>query len=410
MDLQFQDTLTRRATRLGGPRGTKLGMYICGPTVYAPSHVGHARTYLLFDMIKRFFTTQGFSVRHVQNYTDFEDKITRRATELHLTWKGLARREEVAFHRNMSALGIIPPDHAPRSSDFARSMIEHIQTLEKRKIAYRKGKSVYFDASAVPASENFQAEELLSAHAVPEDGGDALPEAEDPRDFVLWKPSRAPAPVWSSPWGPGMPGWHLECYVMASKYLALPMDLHGGGLDLVFPHHYAENLISLAFDGQPLSRHFLHGAFVTMGERKMSKSLGNLVDLSSALADYGPAALRLYLLGRPYNERLEFRALEARQTGAAWAEDQATFHALMGKSEAFGVPASLLEAHLAGLRQALASDIGIPQAFEALHETAESIRSRGAGGFLSGERRPGRRLLAEMEELLGLPLLPPRAR
>ncbi len=406
MDLRYLDSLGRQWRSLGPPRGRPLAMYVCGPTVYDRAHVGHARTYLLFDTVKRFFLAQGARVAHVQNVTDFEDKLTRRATKLGLTWKELARREERAFVHDMSSLGVIPSGWTPRSSDFVGGIIEQIRALERKGIAYRRGRSVYFDASAVPASGgNFSADAMLSAHALPEPGMDAAPEAKDPRDFVLWKPSAPPSPVWSSPWGKGMPGWHLECFVMASHYLPLPLDLHGGGLDLMFPHHYAENLISYALRQGPFSRGFLHGAFVTMGERKMSKSLGNLITVRDALAEICAPALRCYLLSHPYRERLEYLEMDAKSTDAMWHDVQRAFLGLLDPSGGTGYPVERLERNFAKIPRALAQDLDIPQALRVLEETAADVQAFGRSALASGDRTRGHRVLLRMQDLLGLPLL-----
>ncbi len=407
MDLTFRDTLTRRTQVLAGRRSDPLGMYVCGPTVYAPAHVGHARTYLLFDHVKRFFLTQGTRVHHIQNVTDFEDKITHRAVAQGLPWRTLARREERSFARDMRDLGILPARATPRSSDYVATMIRAIRHLERRRIAYRKGRAVYFDASAVPRFQDFEVDELLSAHAVPEPGNDALPEAEDPRDFVLWKPTRPPSPVWTSPWGPGMPGWHLECFVMAKHHLPLPMDLHGGGLDLIFPHHYAENLVSLAILGKPFSRNFLHEAFVTMGVRKMSKSLGNLVPLAQALRDISRGGLRAYLMSRNYQEPLEFFFPDACRWDEMWREDQRTFQGLLSPRDGTGYPLGSLSARLAELPKLVGHNLGIPEALESLHATAESIRASGRSAVRPEDRRECRRILRAAGELLGMDLLPP---
>ncbi|MDE1881557.1 MAG: class I tRNA ligase family protein [Euryarchaeota archaeon] len=406
MDLQYLDSLARRWQVLGPPRGRPLALYVCGPTVYDQAHVGHARTYLLFDTVKRFFLAQGARVGHVQNITDFEDKLTRRALKLGVSWKELARREERSFVHDMASLGVIPPGWSPRSSDYVSGIIEAIRSLEKRKIAYRKGRSVYFDASAVPASGgNFSADAMLSAHAVPEPGQSAEPEAEDPRDFVLWKPSSPPSPVWPSPWGKGMPGWHLECYVMASSFLPLPLDLHGGGLDLMFPHHYAENLISYGLRRSPFSKGFLHGGFVTMGERKMSKSLGNLITIREALDEICAPALRWYVLSKSYRDGIEYLEMDARSTDAMWHDLQRTFHGLLDGTEAEGYPVERLERSFAKIPRALALDLDIPQALSALQATAADIQAFGRGGLDAGDRARGRKVLLRMQDLLGLPLM-----
>jgi cysteinyl-tRNA synthetase len=405
MELTFQDTLTRRESRLSPSSTNPLQMYICGPTVYAPPHVGHARTYLLFDMVKRFFLVQRGLVRHVQNITDFEDKITMRANVEGITWQALSRRETAEFDNRMSALGVLRPDFNPQSSHYVKMMISLIRRLEKQGFTYAKRRSIYFDTSSSTGARNFSADEFLSAHAIPEPGMEALPEAEDPRDFALWKPSRPPAPCWDSPWGRGMPGWHIECYAMASRHLTLPMDIHGGGMDLIFPHHYAENLICMALNGTAFSKNFLHDAVVTMDAMKMAKSTGNLVNIEEALEEVSPGGLRTYLLSKGYGERLEFSMYEACQVDEGWMEDHATFLKLLSHDGHQGYPLQRLERGLKCVTEAMGRDLGTAEALEALHRVAEDIRGHGSSALDSGDRSKGRQLLAYHERLLGLPLL-----
>jgi cysteinyl-tRNA synthetase len=405
MELTFHDTLTRKKSALSPSRKNPLQMYVCGPTVYAPPHVGHARTYLLFDMVKRFFLVQGGLVCHVQNVTDFEDKITMRAESEGISWQELSRRETADFNNRMAALNILKPDFNPQSSHYARMMITLIRRLEKQGFTYAKGRSIYFDTSKSIGARNFSADEFLSAHAVPEPGMDALPEAEDPRDFALWKPSKPPAPCWDSPWGRGMPGWHIECYAMASRHLTLPMDLHGGGMDLIFPHHYAENLISMALNGTAFSKNFLHDAVVTMDAMKMAKSTGNLVNIEEALEEVSPGGLRTYLLSKGYRERLEFSMYEACQTDEEWEEDHATFRKLFSHVGRSGYPLRHLDLGLRAVAGAMGRDLGTPRALKALHIVAENIRGHAATALGGEDRAKGRQMLAYHEKLLGLPLL-----
>jgi cysteinyl-tRNA synthetase len=380
-------------------------MYVCGPTVYAPSHVGHLRTYLLFDLTKRYFLSQGRKVHHIQNITDFEDKITHQALAENLPWSELSHREASDFARLMAKVGILPPDRMPLSSEYVGKMIDLIRRLERRGFAYRRNGSIYFDASKVTETRNFSAEDFLTAHAVPESGRVAEPEANDPRDFILWRPSVEPAPVWDSPWGRGMPGWHIECFAMASDNMRLPMDLHGGGLDLIFPHHYAENLISLALTNKLIARNFLHSAFVTMDARKMAKSTGNLVTIEEALGQICPWGLRYYLMTKSYEERLEFSMYEAHQAEESWQEDQAALSGLLATGGQSGYPVERLETASKEFYRALASNLETPEVLNILHELTVDIRRSGTSGIARGEHRAARKILTGWGTTLGLPLL-----
>lgn len=404
MDLSYFDTLTG-ALETWSPRGGRtVELYICGPTVYAPSHVGHARNYLLFDGVRRLLESQGSPVRQVQNITDFEDKITHRAASLGIPWRTLARREERDFWRQLRVLGIRPSQHRPRSSEFVPTMIRILRALERKGMTYRKGGALYFRASSAPPGRDFPAAELLAEHAVADPAGLDTTEADNPLDFVLWKPSEPPAPSWASPWGRGMPGWHIECFAMADRYLTLPMDLHGGGLDLVFPHHYAETLLCRALTGRAFSRRFLHGAFVTRGERKMSKSLGNLVLLSDALTELTPWGLRWYLWGTGYRDRLEYDPRKAHRADLTWKETQRTFARLFqGEGD---WPAQALTDGRREIQARMAQDLDFGGALQRLAALSQEIRAGGRPGLRRGERGKARKELRALSDLLGLPLLP----
>ncbi len=405
MDLVFKDTLTQRRSSLSASGRSPLELYVCGPTVYSAAHVGHLRTYLLFDTVRRFFQAQGKRVHYVRNFTDFEDKITQRAKVEGIGWRQVSLRETKDFTRMMDRAGILPPDVSPASSHFVRPMIEVIRKLERTGFTYSRNGSVYFDASRVTDRNNFSAEDFLSAHAVAEPGLSALPEANDPRDFVLWKPSRKPAPEWPSPWGRGMPGWHIECFVMSSSYMHLPMDLHGGGLDLIFPHHYAENLISLAMTNHLISRNFIHSAFVTMDARKMAKSTGNLVGIREALDIVSPGGLRYYLMGKGYEERLEFSLFEAHQAEEEWSMLQATLEDLVRPGGSSGFPVGRIEAAATEILRVLGDNIGTPEALTVLCELARDVRRSGYSRIGRGELGQARKALSQITALTGLPVL-----
>jgi cysteinyl-tRNA synthetase len=306
MTLVFRDSLTGKLRAVPRPTDRRLTMYVCGPTIYARAHVGHGRNYLYFDLLRRFFRDQHQPVFHVMNITDYEDKVTERATELGLTWRELARREERGFLADFRRLGILPPHETPRASAFVREMTHYAEMLERTGRTTWDGDELYFDPDPATDARNFPVGRELSQHAVLEPG--VLPPGSDPRArrVLLFRRQRPPAASWPSPWGPGAPGWTLECYAMTQKYLGVPVDIHGGGMDLIFPHHYSENAVALTLDGRPFAHRFLHIGFVTQGGHKMSKSVGNLVPLGDALDRYGASALRWYLLTPRYNARLEW--------------------------------------------------------------------------------------------------------
>jgi cysteinyl-tRNA synthetase len=404
MTLRLHDTLTGRLSPVRRRPGRPVGMYVCGPTVYAPAHVGHARTYLYFDVVRRALIADRVPVRHVMNITDFEEKIDRRAAALGMTWRALARREEAGFFRDMDALGILRPTHRPRASDFIPRMVRVAARLEKTGRVRRDGDACYYRPPDRPREQNFPVTAELARHAVPEPGH-PFPESESTAgEFMVWQRQEPPLPSWKGPWGPGMPGWHLECYAMAHEYLGVPVDLHGGGLDLVYPHHHAENEIAFALDGQPFSRHFLHTAFVLQNGAKMSKSTGNLVSIREALGAGSAGGLRWYLLRPRYSERLPW-SLPAY---AAADEEYGRVRSSIQRWLAGGGGGSVGAARATGLARAvrgdLSNNLGTDRAIARLRDFAAELDAASQPAVRRGERPAAAKALAEVEERLGIPL------
>lgn len=404
MPFRLRDSLTGRRRELARRPGRPFTLYTCGPTVYDAAHVGHGRTYLYFDVLRRTLEARGVRVRHVRNVTDYEEKISWRAESLGLTWRELAQRETARFHVDLRRLGILPPHCEPKASDFVRPMIEVARRLARRGKVLRRGDSWVWVAPA-PSHRNFPVGDEFSEHAVVEPGVDP-PSPEAAREIELWRKESAPLPNWPSPWGRGAPGWHLECYAMATRHLGLPVDLCGGGVDLIFPHHYAGNEIALALDESLFARQFLHTGFVTQLHRKMSKSRGNLVALGPAIQRYGADALRWYLLGRPYNSRIEWSEEEAARAAEEWARVR---HSLRAAVSA-GAGGTLSPARFEGLgemvTQAVESGLGVDAAFDRLRAAAQLVDSASAPRLPRGHRAAVRESYAQVERVLGLHLLP----
>ena len=405
MPLRLEDTRSgeRRTVR---PRpGHPVSLYVCGPTVYDAAHVGHARTYLFFDLVRRFLTSEGTPVRHVMNVTDFEDKIDRRAAERGLTWRALARREETGFFRDMSAFGILPPHQRPRASAYVPEIVRVAKALANTGRVRREGDVWIYSPPERAPGDNFPTDVELARHAVDE------PEHPFPRregavgEFVVWKRQDPPLPSWPSPWGRGSPGWHLECYAMARRLLGIPVDVHGGGLDLIYPHHHAENEVALALDRTPFARLFVHTAFVLQAGAKMSKSTGNLVSLRSALRRSSVGGLRWYLLATPYRVRLEWdpgaldRAdeeyRELRRLIARWLSPGA------GGSRGAGFVARLSESVRRDLAEGLAAD----RAIEHLREFSSQLSRDASDRVAAGDRTAVRYALRAIEQRTGIPLV-----
>jgi len=379
-------------------------MYVCGPTVYDRAHVGHARTYLFFDIVRRFLTVEGQPVHHVMNVTDFEDKIDRRAAELGLTWRGLARREEYGFFRDLHDFGILTPHDRPRASDYAPQIVRVAEALAKTGRVRREGDLWIYSPPEHPDTVNFPTDSELSRHAV-EELDHPFPRREGALgEFVIWKRQDPPLPSWKSRWGWGSPGWHLECYAMARRILDIPVDLHGGGLDLIYPHHHAENEIALALDGQPFSRMFIHTAFVLQDGAKMSKSTGNLISLRAALRRSSPGGLRWYLLSTPYRVRLEWNA-------QALDVADREYHLLLDHLRRWLTPgaggrlgASVVEAAAEGARVDLSEGLAADRVIQRLRELSSRLAADPSDRVAAGERPAAIRALRAVEERIGLPL------
>ena len=279
-------------------------MYVCGPTVQSAPHLGHGRSAVAFDVIRRYLVWRGWKVVYVQNITDVDDKIIANASRLGLTSESLARDMASRFRDAYRLLNVLDPDVQPAATDHIPEMIEVISSLMERGLAYRGGGDVYFRVRALEDYGKLSGrnvDELQAGNRV-EPGADK----EDPLDFALWKTAKPGEPRWSSPWGPGRPGWHIECSAMSAKYLGTPFDIHAGGADLIFPHHENEIAQSEGASGRGFARYWLHNGMVNLGGEKLSKSTGHVIDLAEAIEAHGGPVVRLFYLRASYRSPLEF--------------------------------------------------------------------------------------------------------
>ena len=298
-NIRLYNTESRRVEDLTEP---EIGLYVCGVTPYDTSHLGHAFTYVMFDVLIRFLRFCGRRVTYVQNVTDIDNDVLMRAEKLGEDWQALGNREYASFRDQMSTLGNLDPDVAPRATQHIPEMLEIVQGLIAKGFAYENEGSVYFE---VAKDDNFGRlfhEPYQAMLEIANERGNfpADPLKRDPLDFVLWQHQKPGEPKWDSSWGPGRPGWHIECSAMAMKYLGQTVTIHGGGEDLIFPHHDAEIAQSEGYTGVRFARHWMHTGMVYCGEHKMSKSLGNMVFVADLLKRYSSDALRLHLLSHPY--------------------------------------------------------------------------------------------------------------
>jgi cysteinyl-tRNA synthetase len=305
VNLQFHNTFTRRVEAFRPLTDGRLGIYVCGPTVYAAPHLGHARSAVVFDVFRRFFESLGNHVVLVRNITDIDDKIIQRARERNTDYRTIAKRYHRAYDAALNALNVRPPHAAPRATDYIGPCQDIIARLLQRGHAYPSGGSVYFASHSCRDYGRLSGRPARNVSVV-ETRYAVNPDKRHPDDFALWKESRDGEPFWYSPWGPGRPGWHIECTAMSHALLGLPFDIHGGGCDLIFPHHENEIAQSLGAFGTPPAALWLHHGMVTVGEAKMAKSRGNAPPLEDLLKAYPPEAVRLFLLSRPYRSDLPF--------------------------------------------------------------------------------------------------------
>jgi cysteinyl-tRNA synthetase len=318
-------------------RPGEVRLYVCGPTVYSYVHIGNARTFTAFDAVVRFLRHRGWKVQYVRNYTDVDDKIINAAKETGETALALSQRYIDAFRKDAAALKLLEPDTSPKVSDHLPDILALISRLVEKGVAYASQGDVYFQVSRYPAYAKLSKRNLDDLRA-----GERVQPGEqkrEPLDFALWKAAKPGEPAWDSPWGKGRPGWHIECSAMSEKYLGVDFDIHGGGLDLIFPHHENELAQSEAATGQPFCRYWMHCGFLDLEGAKMSKSLGNVVRLRDALQRVDAEALRLFFLSTHYRNQLSFseksladaearmeyfyetlRKVDDRLVGKAWGE------------------------------------------------------------------------------------------
>jgi len=298
------------------PQGDEVKMYVCGVTPYSDSHIGHAMSYILFDVVRRYLEFSGYKVKYVQNVTDIDDKLIDRSNQLGVPVQELAEKFTASYFEDMNALNIKLADIYPRATQEIPKILEVVQGLVDKGYAYPAGGSVYFRVRKFPEYGKLSHRSLDSM--ISAEGALGSDEKEDPMDFVIWKAAKPGEPSWDSPWGKGRPGWHIECSAMSLKYLGETLDIHGGGQDLVFPHHENEIAQSESYTGKaPFVKYWMHNGLLQLDEEKMSKSLGNLITIKEILEKYSADALRLFVLSSHYRSPLKFseEALDSAEKG-----------------------------------------------------------------------------------------------
>jgi cysteinyl-tRNA synthetase len=304
LTIRVFNTVTRKKEQFVPVSGNKVGIYACGPTVYDYFHIGNARIFIVFDVIRRYLRWRGYDVTFVQNFTDIDDKMIKRANELGITVAQLADRYIQAYFEDVEALGVEPADVHPKATEHITEMIEMIEVLIGKGMAYEVDGDVYFHTPAFTAYgqlTNQPLDELVSGARV-----DVDERKKHPLDFVLWKKQKPGEPAWDSPWGKGRPGWHIECSVMSSKYLGETLDIHAGGPDLIFPHHENEKAQSEGATGKPFAKYWLHAGYLNINQEKMSKSLGNFMTVRDIRQQINPEVVRFFMLSAHYRNPINY--------------------------------------------------------------------------------------------------------
>jgi L-cysteine:1D-myo-inositol 2-amino-2-deoxy-alpha-D-glucopyranoside ligase len=386
--MRLYDTARRAVVPFEAP--PTVSMYVCGITPYDSTHLGHAATYLTYDLLIRRLEELGHEVRYVRNVTDVDDSILPKARELGVPYLELAEAEMARFHNDMDALEMRAPDAEPRATESIDEIIELVGRLLESGNAYLTHGTAYFDVSTFPRYgelSHYSGEQMLRL-ARERGGNPDDPHRRQPLDFVLWQPSLADEPAWRAPFGVGRPGWHIECSAMAMHEHGPTMDLHGGGTDLIFPHHECEIAQSESLTGKPCARHWLHSAMVNYEGEKMSKSLGNLVFVDELLKSADPRAIRLALMRHHYRHGFEWYHTDLH-------EGTAMLHRLFAAAERTSGPDP--RPFAARVRSAIDDDLDSPRALDALDDLASAILS-------GGDDPSARVVMCELGRLLGVDL------
>ncbi|MCW2490954.1 MAG: cysteinyl-tRNA synthetase [Pseudonocardiales bacterium] len=396
MTLRFYDSETRTVREFIPLEPGKASIYLCGATVQAAPHIGHLRSGLNFDILRRWLTYRGYQVTFVRNVTDIDDKIIAKSAEAGRPWWAHAAIYEAAFREGYEILGCLPPTIEPRATGHITEMITLMERLIERGHAYAVDGDVYFDVKSWPSYGELSGQKIDAMQPAGDSAGDAR--KRDPRDFALWKSAKPGEPAWPTPWGDGRPGWHLECSAMAGKYLGPVFDIHGGGLDLIFPHHENEIAQSKAA-GDEFARYWMHNGWVTLAGEKMSKSLGNTVLVSEMAKQWRPVELRYYLGAAHYRSAIEYSPEALNEAAVAYGRiERFVLHAI----ESLGSTDPDVQSRLPDeFAAAMDNDLSVPAALAVLHA---SLRA-GNNALESGDKEETFNRLSEvlsMTEVLGL--------
>jgi cysteinyl-tRNA synthetase len=384
----------------------RVRMYVCGPTVYDSCHIGHARSIVVFDVIYRYLLHRGYEVTYARNFTDVDDKIINRANEMGISTSELAEKYIDEFHSDMGALNVLQPTHEPRATAHIDGIVSVVNRLLDKGYAYEAGGNVFFSV------DRFDGYGKLSGRRLADMEAGARVEIDrqkrNPMDFVLWKASKPGEPAWESPWGEGRPGWHIECSAMSADFLGESFDIHGGGKDLIFPHHENEIAQSEAAFGKTFVKYWVHNGFVNINQEKMSKSLGNFLMIKDILRSYHPEAVRLFLLSNHYRSPVDFTDQNIREAASALDKIYILLErleAVLGRLPEAGA-GSVENSFWTSFCSAMDDDFNTAQAvgvvFEAVRNLNRRLDQEGRGAEAPEDVRTLCRELLAMGEVLGL--------
>lgn len=413
MPLKIYNTLTRQKEELAPITPGRVTMYVCGPNLYKPSHVGHAFSYIVFDTFKRYLRLRGYQVHHVQNFTDIEDHIIATAKEENTTIEALAQKYIDRFMTEMDALNVERADAYPRATGVIPTIIRIVQGLVDKGYAYTVDGDVYFRVRRDPDYGKLSHRSLDDMEAGARIEVD--PRKQDPMDFALWKAAKPGEPSWPSPWGPGRPGWHIECSAMNLDLIGEQVDIHGGGEDVIFPHHENEIAQSESFTGKrPFVKYWMHNALLRLstssGEEKMTRHIGNTLWIQDALARHEPDAIRLYLLSTHYRTPLTWtdEDVDAAARGLERIRAAAKDAAAVTDKRAENPLTQLADQAREKFIAAMDDDLGTPQAVASLYDLAREVNRARGEGMSATSLAPAQATLRELTGVLGLTLQEPR--
>ena len=405
MSLRVYNTLSRKKEIFETLEPDQVSMYVCGPTVYDNAHVGHAMSSMVFDIIRRYLEYSGYAVRHVMNYTDVDDKIIMRAQFEEVDAVELAERYIEQYAQHLRDLNILPATVYPRVSTEMENIIQVVRGLIDKGYAYEVEGDVYFRVARdndYGKLSRRKLEDMESGSRIDIDS-----RKESPMDFALWKAAKPGEPAWESPWGPGRPGWHIECSVMSIEHLGEQIDIHGGGNDLIFPHHENEIAQSESFTGKPFARYWLHNGMMQLSGEKMSKSLGNLVTIGDFLENYEADVLRMLVLNSNYRNPLTFSDDVLDQTSRALERLRGGLR--LAFPEAAGAPQEILDALAAqlektktGFIEAMDDDFNSAGALGHMFELVRSLNQARDASATADQLSAAQQALREFGEVLGL--------